>query len=442
MGKSSELTINDEWQTIPLEQLIVPGRSISYGIVQPGSSDANGIPIVRVTDVRNGRISITSPMRVSPKIETSYSRTRLQGGELLLTLVGTVGETAVVPVSLRGWNTARAVCVIPVQSEISAYWIRLALQSPTVRHLIDSRLNTTVQATLNLSDVAKLPITLPPRQERDKISHILGTLDNKIELNQQMNKTLEIMGKTIFKHWFIDFEFLNDDCKPYKSSGGDMANSELGKIPTGWKIVKLQDITIRKKFAIVDGPFGTQLHSDEYVPTGISVIKITNLSFDGRFLQDKITYITEEKFNSLIRSAIYPGDILLAKTGDTIGKFSILPSYIEKALISSSILKISPDPDKFNKYYIYNIIQKLSERDYWKSISAGSTRPTITLNDVKDILIIYPPDEIMKQYYLIADAFFETMEKNEIESMTLSKIRDLLLPKLMSGKIRVPVGVK
>ena len=77
--------------------------------------------------------------------------------------------------------------MIPVSSEIGAHWVQLALQSPAVRHLIDSRLNTTVQATLNLGDVAKLPIILPPRQEREKIAYILGTLDDKIELNRRMN---------------------------------------------------------------------------------------------------------------------------------------------------------------------------------------------------------------------------------------------------------------
>ena len=110
-----------EWETVPLEQLVTPGRGISYGIVQPGYSTGDGVPIVRVNDVRNGRISTASPMRVTPQIEAAYSRTRLQGGELLLTLVGTVGETAIVPASLRGWNTARAVGVIPVSDEIGSY---------------------------------------------------------------------------------------------------------------------------------------------------------------------------------------------------------------------------------------------------------------------------------------------------------------------------------
>ena len=109
------------WTSVPLGSILKPGRGISYGIVQPGSAqDRGGVPIVRVADVRNGRISTQAPLCVDPAIEAAYARTRLEGGELLLTLVGTVGEAAVVPPELAGWNVARAVAVIPVREDIGA----------------------------------------------------------------------------------------------------------------------------------------------------------------------------------------------------------------------------------------------------------------------------------------------------------------------------------
>jgi len=104
-----------EWEFVKLEHLVDPDRGISYGIVQPGGPVGDGVPIIRVSDIRDGRISTSEPLRVSPAIEAGYARTRLRGGELLLTLVGTVGEAAVVPESLAGWNTSRAVSVIPVR---------------------------------------------------------------------------------------------------------------------------------------------------------------------------------------------------------------------------------------------------------------------------------------------------------------------------------------
>ena len=133
-----------EFTTRPLGELVDRGRGISYGIVQPGQPVAGGVPIVRVTDVRGNHIDATAPLRVAADVEAKYKRTRLRGGELLLTLVGTVGETAVVPPELAGWNTARAVAVIPVNSEVGARWVQYALRTTAIREHVHARLNTTV----------------------------------------------------------------------------------------------------------------------------------------------------------------------------------------------------------------------------------------------------------------------------------------------------------
>src|SRR6266481_5049192 len=109
-----------DYPSVPLVQLIEPTRSISYGIVQPGSAIADGVPIIRVGDVRNGQISTANPLRVRPELEAQYQRTRLRGGELLLTIVGTIGETAIVPRKLAGWNVARAIAVLPVRCDVGA----------------------------------------------------------------------------------------------------------------------------------------------------------------------------------------------------------------------------------------------------------------------------------------------------------------------------------
>jgi len=296
---------------------------------------------------------------------------------------------------------------------------------------------------INKLKFSDIKIKVPELEEQKQIATILSSLDDKIELNNQINKNLEEISQAIFKHWFIDFEFPNENGEPYKYSGGEMVDSKLGAIPKGWKIIRLEDVVDEKKFSIVDGPFGTQLHAEEYQEIGIPVIRVTNLSFEGNFLRDSLVYITEEKFNHLIRSAVYPGDILLAKTGATIGKLARFPKSIKKGLIASSVMKISPNYKKFNEYYLFNIIKELSNRQYWESVSGGSTRPTINLADVKDVKLIYPFNKyIMKKYHEKVDYFYKLIEHNQEQNITLSKIRDILLPKLMSGEIRVPVNSK
>ena len=294
--------------------------------------------------------------------------------------------------------------------------------------------------TLNRNHIHPIQVIVPSDiEEQRHIGDLLYSLDEQIQLNQQMNKTLEAIGQALFKHWFIDFEFPNEKGKPYKSSGGEMVDSELGEIPKGWKVLKMEAVVAEKKFSIVDGPFGTQLHSEEYVEEGIPVIRVVNLSFEGKFERDPIVYITEEKFESLTRSAIYPGDILLAKTGATIGKLARCPSFIKKGIVASSVMRISPHPERSNKHFLYNIIKILSEQKYWESISGGSTRPTINIPDVKFLEIIYPSDDLMKKYHTLVDPLYSKMEINDQGIFYLSGIRDKLLPRLMSGKIRVGV---
>ncbi len=292
--------------------------------------------------------------------------------------------------------------------------------------------------TLNRNHIHPIEVIIPnDMNTQHAIAKILSDLDEKIELNMLMNKTLESITQAIFKRWFVDFEFPDKNGEPYKSNGGDMVDSELGEIPKTWKVNRIKDIVAEKKYSIVDGPFGTQLHNNEYVSEGVPVIRIINLTFDGRFINEGLVFITEDKFNLLKRSAVYPGDILLAKTGATIGKLSIMPHYIEKALIASSILKISPNQN--NKFYLYNIIKNLSNKNYWERISAGSTRSTINLIDIKDISIIVPEIRILKVFENILQNIYFIIENNEKQNHNLKQIRDSLLPRLMSGKIRLEV---
>ena len=117
------------WKFLPLDRCAIPG-SISYGVVQPGSPVAHGVPIVRVNNFRDMRLDLSDVMRIAPEIEAKYGRTRLSGGEVLLTLVGSVGQVAQVPNGCAGFNVARAVGVIKPANGIDASWIAVCLRSP------------------------------------------------------------------------------------------------------------------------------------------------------------------------------------------------------------------------------------------------------------------------------------------------------------------------
>ena len=205
-----------DWNYEELGDLIEPG-GISYGIVQPGQRDQSGVPIVRVNNVRDGRITTQDVLRVSAEVEASYSRTRLRGDEVLLSLVGSVGEVAVVPPEMAGWNVARAIAVIRPSEHVSSYWLKHWLRSPFARRLMHMWQTTTVQATLNLRDVRRLPVAMPPQLERCAITEALSTLDCKIESNVSTRRSLRALGCALFDEALAQ--------SPAEAAIGDLAES-------------------------------------------------------------------------------------------------------------------------------------------------------------------------------------------------------------------------
>jgi len=168
-----------------------------------------------------------------------------------------------------------------------------------------------------------LDVYLPPLETQKEIAHILGTLDDKIELNRKMCKTLEEIAQTLFKHWFIDFEFPNEQGKPYKSSGGDMVDSELGPIPKGWRISPVAEIA--DKVGI--GPFGSSIKVETFVDYGMPVISGQHLN-EARLTDCDYNYISFDHASKLKNALVHRGDIIMTHAGN-IGQVSLIPDESE-----------------------------------------------------------------------------------------------------------------
>ncbi|MGP9810990.1 restriction endonuclease subunit S [Rhodopseudomonas sp. NSM] len=424
-----------EWELAPLVDLVEVERGISYGIVQPGPAVEAGVPIVRVSDVRNGRISTTAPLRVSPEIEAAYSRTRLKGGELLLTLVGTVGETAIVPKALAGWNTARAVAVIPVRKEVGPYWVQIALCSPELRERIGSRVNTTVQTTLNLRDVAQLPIVLPPQKEREAIVHILGTLDDKIELSRRMNETLEAMARALFKSWFVDFdpvreksEFSGLSSRLLKLFPDSFQETKLGNIPTGWEVKSIGEL------AEVVGGSTPSTKVPRYWDSGGNHW-VTPKDLSG--LSTPILVETERCITDAgllqIGSGLLPVGTVLLSSRAPIGYLAIteIPVAINQGFIAMKPI------NGVSSLFLW-LWASFAHADI-VSRANGSTFLEISKASFRPIPVCTPPQGLMDAFDGLVRPLYGRMLANVREIKVLTGLRDELLPKLLCGEIRVGV---
>lgn len=165
-------------------------RKIGYGIVQPGDSSALSIPVVKVNNLISGLSDTASLDKTTETISNKYTRTILQGGELLVSVVGTIGKTAIVPSSFAGCNIARAVAMIDIPDEILTLWVKYYIDSPQGQSYIMENLNTTVQPTLNIKDLENLPIPLCNQKHIERRVMVLKTIDDKIALNNRINHNL------------------------------------------------------------------------------------------------------------------------------------------------------------------------------------------------------------------------------------------------------------
>ncbi len=391
---------------------LVEKRGILYGIVQPGSENSEGVPIVRVNNIRDGRIDASDVLRVDPSIEAKFQRSRLQGGEVLLTLVGTLGEVAVVPNNLCGWNVARAVGVIPVRADPGNKWVSICLRSSFVQHCIRMWATTTVQATFNLRDLAKVPIPIPPKETREAIAAVLGALDDKIELNRRMNATLEALARALFQSWFVDFDPVRAKLDGRSPAALDPAiaalfpnefeDSELGHIPHGWRAAHLEEI------ARVGSGKRPEGRCDVLSPE----CNIPLYGGGGRM--------------GYVSSALYEKPILF--TG-RVGTLGLIFRTAEPSWPSDNTLIVEPQSGFFDfTYFVLRGFDLIS-------LNRGSTQPLLTQTDLKRQPFALPTQDVVQAFANFSEPIFRQMVSNERESRTLATLRDTLLPKLLSGEL-------
>lgn len=179
-------------------------RKIGYGIVQPGQSTGNGVPIIKVNNIISGLESINDLDTTSHEISEKYSRTILRGGELIVSVVGTIGKTAIVPENFAGCNLVRAVALLDIEDKIISKWVKYYLDSPYGKDYISQNLNTTVQPTLNIKSLTNMPIPFYDTEYIEKTIDLLSEIDDKITLNNKINENLEQQAEALFQNLFVD----------------------------------------------------------------------------------------------------------------------------------------------------------------------------------------------------------------------------------------------
>lgn len=278
---------------------------------------------------------------------------------------------------------------------------------------------------LNRDNAYSQEFNLPPLDEQKRIADVLSALDDKIEINNKINENLEAQAQAIFKQWFVDFEFPDEEGKPYKSNGGKFIDTELGKIPEGWKVGRLGDIV-----KVIDNRGKTPPLSE--IKTEYPIIDVRALNGSSRFVDynNCMKFVNNETYNYWFRNGHPKENDILISTVGSLAEMKIFTGNI--GAIAQNVVALRPE---ISTYYLYQYL--LNIKSDLLGYDIGSVQPSIKVTHIIKHPILIPSYYCISMFDKIIKSVSNKISNNHKEITCLSEIRDSLLPKLMSGEVRV-----
>ena len=417
-----------DWESIKINDVCRIRRGASPRPIQDYIRD-KGIPWVKISDATVSNSRFINSTNEFIKEEGKEKSRFIKQGTLILSNSATPGIPKFMGIDAcvhDGW------LIVDEFKNITDEFLYYTFINERVKLLNLS--NGSVFRNLKTDIVKNYGIKLPPMSEQKAIARILSTLDEKIEVNNQINKTLENMAQAIFKQWFVDFEFPNEDGEPYKSSGGEMVESELGMIPKGWEVKELVDVL--ETLEAGNRPKGGAGNLTEGIPS----IGAENIIGLGKYDYSKEKYVTEEYFAKMNKGKVNPGDVLLYKDGAQLGrKTMFMNGFPHKKCCINSHVFILRTNDMLTQSYLYFWLDQDWVTQSIINLNANSAQPGINQSKLKTLKILTPKFNYVEMFDVIIKSLLNKLFENCIENNALHKTRDALLPKLMSGEIRVPL---
>ena len=419
-----------EWKTYKLGKVC---SKIGSGATPRGGQeaylDSGEYALIRSQNVLDFTFSYNGLAYINEEQASKLNNVALEKEDILLNITGdSVARVCQVPNQLLPARVNQHVAIIRPQKEIlDSFFLKYYLLNPNFKKLL---LNiSSVGATRNAITkgmIEDLEISAPDLKTQQRIASILSCLDDAIELNQQNNKTLEEMAKAIFKEWFVDFNFPN--------ATGKFQETEIGKIPVGWKVATFEDVFdadrgLSYKGAGLAESDATPMHNLNSVLEGGGYKTIGIKYYNGEYKDKHI---------------VNSGEVIVANTEQghkylLIGYPAIVPQfYGEHGIFSHHIYRLRPKPNCYlSPDFIYHLLLQTQVRDQVVGFANGTTVNMLKIEGLQKPKFAMPPKELAEKFGAIAKANRLQAEQNIEENQTLINLRDTLLPTLMKGEINI-----
>ena len=399
------------WKLLPIAEAM--SAIIDYRGKSPTKASV-GIPLVTAKIVKQGRI-LRPTEYIAPEDYDAWMRRGLpRAGDVVMTTEAPLGEVA----QLDGSKVALAQRLITLRGRndiLHNTFLKFLMLSQYVQSQLRARATGTTVTGIRQSELRKVNLPLPPLPEQKAIASILGALDDKIELNRRMNETLEATARAIFKSWFVDFDPVRAKAEGRRPAGMDAAtaallpdsfeDSPLGEIPAGWQIATLD------AFARVTSG------------------KRPGRRYDTRCDRASVPLYGGAGPMAYVEESLYETPILITGRVGTLGMVFRVDS---PCWPSDNTLVIVPSRRE-NLEYVYHVLS----REDLAGLNRGSTQPLLTQTDLRHITFVHPGDTMVRRFHALVEPLYVKLGHNKRESRTLAAIRDALLPKLLSGELRV-----
>ena len=363
-------------------------------------------------NLKDGRISIKNDTKRVPYSEANKYKKPLNNRTILVSINGTIGNVA----KYRDEKCilGKSACFFNVKENVDLNFIYYVVANQQFKNTITQLATGTTIKNVSLETMRNYTFRIPPLFIQKQIGKILSSLDDKIDLNRRINDNLEQQAQALFKSWFVDFE-------PFKE--GKFVDSELGRIPEGWRVERLGSVC---KCLLGGTP---SRNKEEYWNGKLAWIN------SGEINEFRITkpseYITQEGLKKSATKLLPKKTTVLAITGATLGQVSLLEI---DSCANQSVIGLLENEDIFHEY-IYPLIK--NRIDDLCSHMTGGAQQHINKNNVEQLEILVPPKKILVEYKQIATPIYSLISNICFESQKISKLRDSLLPRLMSGELKL-----
>ena len=405
---------------VPLKDVV---KRVKVGFVGSCNNDYclsdEGVPMIRTTNLTKEGIKLENLKYINNKFHISHKKSQLNFGDILIARHGHNGLAALWEYKFDA-QCLNVVVVEPDESLANKYYLTYLINSPLIQKQIKSLTGGSVQSVVNTKDIADLLIPVPPLEKQKEIADFISYFNKKIKVNKAINKNLEQLIKYIHINWFEEFE-------PFKDM--NFYDTKLGSIPVGWDVKPLQDFI---KFQ--EGP---GIRNWQYVEEdGINFLNIRCIQNNDLVLDTANMISKEEANGKYSHFMLNEWDLVISSSG-TLGRYAIVREEHLPLCLNTSIIRFTP-LHSFDHYaYVYSYLTSRGFYHYLLTMGSGSVQLNFGPTHLKQIDLIVPPENILKEYNDLIFPLIKQMVTIKSEISKLTKLRDTLLPKLMSGEIDV-----